>query len=231
MTARRLLGTAIGMALIAGALAVLTPSVGDSWSALRHPQATADQVGPDVLVLHLTGLLAWLVWAWGVTGLTLTAASALPGSAGRLASGTLRRVLPAGARRVAAVALGVGLGLAPPVLGVAIGPAGGTAVAQESAQGPSNEALVPDWPVTPLPAAGDLPDWPQAPAAGEHVVVRGDCLWDIAERRLATSAGRDPGPAEVAAAVRAWWQANADVIGADPDRLLPGQVLRPPALP
>jgi nucleoid-associated protein YgaU len=65
--------------------------------------------------------------------------------------------------------------------------------------------------------------------AGEHVVLRGDCLWEIAERRLAHD-----GPyttAEVATAVHAWWQANADVIGPDPDRLLPGQVLRPPALP
>jgi hypothetical protein len=32
----------------------------------------------------------------------------------------------------------------------------------------------------------------------------------------------------VAAATHAWWQANVDVIGPDPDRLLPGQVLVPP---
>jgi nucleoid-associated protein YgaU len=32
----------------------------------------------------------------------------------------------------------------------------------------------------------------------------------------------------VAAAVDAWWHANAAVIGPDPDLLLPGQVLRPP---
>ena len=34
--------------------------------------------------------------------------------------------------------------------------------------------------------------------------------------------------AEIARAVHAWWTANADVIGPDPDQLLPGQVLRPP---
>jgi hypothetical protein len=28
--------------------------------------------------------------------------------------------------------------------------------------------------------------------------------------------------------VDAWWSANADVIGPDPDLLLPGQVLQPP---
>jgi nucleoid-associated protein YgaU len=80
----------------------------------------------------------------------------------------------------------------------------------------------------PTAPAADL-DWP-ALAAGEHVVVRGDCLWDIAEAWLAE---QHPGAAvtapEVARAVHAWWQANTDVLGADPDLLLPGQVLRPPA--
>ena len=117
MTARRLLGTAIGMAAVAAALGALTPSACETWTALRHPQTTTDLAGPDVLVLHLTGLLAWSVWSWGVLGLALTAASALPGPAGRLASGAVARVLPAAARRAAAVALGVGLGLTAPSTG------------------------------------------------------------------------------------------------------------------
>lgn len=244
MTARRLLGTAIGMAAVAVALGALTPSAGETWTALRHPQTTTDLAGPDVLVLHLTGLLAWSVWSWGALGLALTAASALPGPAGRLASGAVARVLPAAARRAAAVALGVGLGLTAPATGPAPGPAGtGTAVAQEVAPGAAVQDTVPDWPAAspPGPPAGTpgspgppsvgLPDWPHAAGAGDHVVVRGECLWDIAERRLTGADGRNPRPAEVAAAVRAWWQANAEVIGPDPDHLLPGQVLRPPAHP
>lgn len=89
-----------------------------------------------------------------------------------------------------------------------------------------------DWPGGPetgqAGAPLPVPDWP-GPAAGEHVVLRGDCLWDIARDWLT---GRRPGhpvaDAEIAAAVQAWWQANAAVIGPDPDLLLPGQVLRPP---
>ncbi|OMQ14114.1 hypothetical protein A7K94_0218960 [Modestobacter sp. VKM Ac-2676] len=41
------------------------------------------------------------------------------------------------------------------------------------------------------------------------------------------TAGRRP-PAATAAAVADWWQTNADVIGPDPDLLLPGQVLQAP---
>ena len=227
MSTRRLLGTAIGMAGIAGALAALTPPPAEAWHALSSPQATADSAGADVLVLHLAGLLAWLVWAWGALGIALTAATTLPGLAGELAAGTLRRVLPAGARQAAAIAVGVGLGIAPPALGVAAGAVGSTASAQEVLG--ELRSPVPDWPSPAVDA--ELPDWPPAARAGEHVVVRGDCLWSIAEHRLATGTGQRPTPTEVATAVQAWGQANADVIGPDPDLLLPGQVLRPPVLP
>ncbi|TFV52298.1 LysM domain-containing protein [Blastococcus sp. TF02A-35] len=233
MSIHRLLGTVVGMAAVAALLVALSPSAGASVAALGRPQATADAAGADALVLHVVGLLAWAVWAWGAVGLALTAASALPGLAGGLASGVLRRVLPAGARQAAALALGIGLGVAPPVLATAVVWAAPAAAAAEE---PVPGAGVPDWPGAPSPTvahaghdAGSLPDWPQAPVAGEHVVVRGDCLWDIAERRLADASGTAPAPADVARAVRAWWQANADVVGPDPDLLQPGQVLRPPS--
>lgn len=246
MSPRRLVGTALGMTGIAGVLVALTPALPDSFAALRAAQRTADVAGADVLVLHTVGLLAWLVWSWGALGLLLTALSAAPGAAGAVAGGALRALLPRGARRAAALALGVGLGLAPPVLGTAVGvlaatPAAASADAPSAVPAPWAEDAAPDWPAVPPASppvtddghrAGDLlPDWPAAPEAGEHVVVRGDCLWRIAERRLTADAGHAPTPAEVATAVRAWWAANADVIGPDPDRLLPGQVLRPPLLP
>jgi hypothetical protein len=63
------------------------------------------------------------------------------------------------------------------------------------------------------------------------VVVRGDCLWHIAAARLTERRASPPSDAEVAAEAHAWWAANTDVIGPDPDLLLPGQVLRPPAAP
>ena len=53
----------------------------------------------------------------------------------------------------------------------------------------------------------------------------------LGHRRRAPAPTGSAGPpptAETARATSAWWAANAAVIGADPDVLLPGQVLRPP---
>ncbi|WP_423462221.1 LysM peptidoglycan-binding domain-containing protein [Promicromonospora sp. MS192] len=71
------------------------------------------------------------------------------------------------------------------------------------------------------------------------VVEPGDTLWSIAAARLtdeATAADRDPGTdptagataGEIAAAVQRWHQANRQTIGADPDLIRPGTVLRVP---
>jgi hypothetical protein len=245
VSVRRLALTVAAMGLIAVALAALTPGFSAMTSGLRSAQRTADTTGPDVLVLSAAGLLAWAVWAWGMLGLALTAATALPGMTGRAASLAVHVVLPAGARRSAALALGLGLGVAGPLLGTAsvlMAPPASAAV--PAADLPS----VPDWPVSIASAdTAPVPDWP-APAspqqdgavpdrptgdrtAGSHVVVRGDCLWHIAADRLREQQGRAPTDGEVALAVRAWWTANAAVIGPDPDLLLPGQVLRPPSPP
>lgn len=59
-------------------------------------------------------------------------------------------------------------------------------------------------------------------AAPKGIVVhRGDTLWAIAARDL----GPEATDAEVAAHWPRWHAANREVIGADPDRILPGQVL------
>lgn len=244
MSLRRLGATAAAMALVAAALVALTPDIAAMAGTLAAAQRTADTAGPDVLVLSAAGLLAWAVWAWGALGLALTAASALPGMLGTAARGTLHVVLPAGARRSAALALGLGLGVAGPLLGTAalITP---TPAAATDAWVPPSATGLPDWPAAALPdrpaaaalpdrpagaTAAPAPDWPTAaPVAGAHVVVRGDCLWHIASDRLLAEHGRTPTDGEVAAATQAWWQANAEVIGPDPDVLLPGQVLTPPA--
>ena len=241
MSVRRLLLTAAAMAAVAVALTALAPGLPAMVEALAHPQRTVDQAGADAVVLAGAGLLAWLCWGWGALGLTLTAASALPGLFGGVARLALQVVLPAGARRSATALLGLGLGVAGPLAGVAL-PSTPTASA---AVGSGTVDPVPDWPSTAAPdwpafnsATGDtVPDWPTAdvpdrppsPATGSHVVVRGDCLWSIAETRLLEEEGRTPSSGAVAAAVHAWWTANSAVIGLDPDRLLPGQVLLPPA--
>jgi nucleoid-associated protein YgaU len=235
MTGRRLTLTTAAMAGIAVALTALSPDPAAAVSTLARAQQTLDTAGPEALVDALVGLLAWGVWGWGALGLLLTAGGALPGAVGVLARSIARHVLPVAVRRSAAIALGVGVGLAAPLV-LPPSPAGAS---------PSTVGA-PDWPAAPehpQPSApGDpadpVPDWPQpsapdrpaTPAASAHVVVPGDCLWDLAEARLRLEGGR-PDDAAVAAATHAWWTANASVIGADPDLLLPGQVLHAPDRP
>ncbi len=187
MPIRRLGVTSTGMALVAWTLASLTPDIAAMAETLAAAQHTADTAGPDVLVLSAAGLLAWAVWAWGALGLALTAASALPGLLGGAARVALHVTLPAGARRSAALALGLGLAVAGPVLGTATLVAPTPAAALEAGTPPST-AGVPDWPAVPnaLPVPdrptsatprSPTPDWPSAAApADAHVVVRGDCL-------------------------------------------------------
>ncbi|MGC5583307.1 LysM peptidoglycan-binding domain-containing protein [Ornithinimicrobium sp. W1665] len=66
-----------------------------------------------------------------------------------------------------------------------------------------------------------------APGPGrEQVVVhRGDSLWSIAARHLGVHAT----DADVAEAWPRWYDTNREVVGDDPDHLLPGQVLVVPA--
>jgi len=62
------------------------------------------------------------------------------------------------------------------------------------------------------------------PAARLYIVRRGDTLWLVAERQV-------PGQGRPAV-VRTWktiWSINQDVIGPDPNLILPGQRLRLPA--
>lgn len=243
MSIRRLLCTVTVMAAIGVLLHAVTPAPAEVLLALTHPQRLADTAGADAVVLCLAGALAAAVWAWGALGLLLTAAGAVPGAVGAAARLLARAVLPAGARKAAALALGVGIGLGGPLL------TGTALAAPPAASAAPDSAPVPDWPVGTVPAAppastapaappadtpppaAPVPDWPAPLPAGTHVVLRGDCLWTIADRWLRTGTAHAPTDAEIATAVRAWWRANEGVIGPDPDLLLPGQVLHAPLQP
>lgn len=230
MSRSRLAVTSAVMAAVAVGLREVTPDLTALTDGGLDLQRLVDTAGPEGLLLTGVAAGAWLAWTWGALGLVLTALSALPGLAGAAARVLLGRVLPASARRAAALALGVGLVTAPALTGCTAPPPGPAVVLAADARTTS----VPDWPAPPAPASGSpapgaaVPDWP-APAPGDHVVLRGECLWSIAEADLRARTGLDPRPADVAAAVQRWWTTNADVIGDDPDLLLPGQVLRPPA--
>ena len=246
MSLSRWTATLLVLAGTAWALAVLGPGAEQVRQVVTAPQQLVDTTGPDALLVPVAAAAGWLCWGWGVLGLLLTAASSLPGAGGRAADLALGVLLPAGARRLAAVAVGLSLGTgATGLIATPASPPGLTLAAA------ADGSVVPAGPGAPTLTVGadrtvDQPggapaDWPEArdtppaagPAATDRVVLRGDCLWDIAAGWLAAQR-TDPdaaavSDADVLAAVQAWWQANAAVIGPDPDLLLPGQVLTPPA--
>lgn len=94
---------------------------------------------------------------------------------------------------------------------------------------------LPDWSPTTRTLPGVIPS-PQAhpstafvrsePTSGV-VVTRGNTLWDIAASALEPGATN----AEIAAHWPQWYEANRQVIGSNPDFLLPGQILQPPPPP
>jgi nucleoid-associated protein YgaU len=87
---------------------------------------------------------------------------------------------------------------------------------------------VPDIPpvaAEPTPPAPPVRLVAAVPRTDEVVVRRGDSLWQIAGRALSG----DATDAEIATEWPRWYEANRDVVGDDPDLLLPGTVLRPPA--
>jgi nucleoid-associated protein YgaU len=76
-----------------------------------------------------------------------------------------------------------------------------------------------------------LPDRPHGtgsrvkdPPVSGYRVRPGDCLWTVARTHLLPGTGER----RIAAEWPRWYAANADVIGDDPDLLLPGTVLRAP---
>jgi len=227
MSAARWAGTTAVMCGFAWALRLLGPGLREISAGLTDAQGLVDRAGADALVLAVGTALGWLVWAWGALGLLLTALSTVPGACGRLAGLLVAGLLPRAARQVAALALGVGLSTVAPVA-LPIGAPLAVATATDTGVAPALVDLAaPDWPGAPTTST-PVPDWPQA-TAEDRVVLRGDCLWDIAADHLQRQHPEAPiGAADVQRAVHAWWLANADVIGPDPDLLLPGQVLRPP---
>jgi nucleoid-associated protein YgaU len=97
-------------------------------------------------------------------------------------------------------------------------PAGGSA--DEPSAPPAAPPASPDPAAAPVTAAAPL-----AMEASSGVVVRpGDSLWSIAADQLPD----DATPARIDATWRAWYRANRDIIGPDPNLVMPGQVLYAP---
>lgn len=222
----------IASVLDVAALALLWPRWPSVVSDLGDPGDWAARSGADEVVATLARLALWTVGVWLGIGLLALAVSRLPGALGTAGRRVGECALPAVLRRIVTGAVGLGV-LAAPVAAVA-GPVP-TAGASLSA------VVAPAWPgTTTQPGAAPLtrpdapvppPAWPgertDAASAGAKppVVVRpGDSLWVIAARRLAAGATDE----QVATAWPRWYAGNRFVIGADPELIRPGQVLRAP---
>jgi len=189
-----------------------------------------------------------LILAWCGLGLLLAVAGTvlqLTGHA-RFAAAAFA-ASPAFLRRLVAALLGLHLLTAPaatasvPVAGAGPGAPAASApdngvpdpyfsVPDGSVPGRNAVDVDPSWqPSAPEPAPGPATGRSPAPERQSDpatIVVRaGDTLWDIAARDLGILAT----DAEVARHWPRWYAANRAVIGADPQLLLPGQVLSPPA--
>ncbi|WP_315097585.1 LysM domain-containing protein [uncultured Cellulomonas sp.] len=251
--ARRQVGTTTGLlvgVLATGSLAVVL--------AVRLRAGLLDSTGPwrvdTVVELGVTaiGLVVALWLACSALLATTCLVARAAGASWHVGERLVHRYAPQLVRRALAVAVGATLGLgavtgasaaaptpAPPTAAASVASDDGSVdlgwVVTEAPADPRPAPSV-TTPAAPATAATPPPDVPvltaapapaadQAPTTGSTVVVApGDSLWGIAARHLPAGAT----DAEVAAAWPRWYEANATVIGADPDVILPGQVLTVP---
>jgi hypothetical protein len=220
-----------------GALVTLRPH-GSLIARLRHPASWIAQVGADRVVATLCATGIWLAAAWLALGIAGATVAALPGSIGRVGHRVARAVLPRTLYRIVAGAAGLGVLLSPVLASGAPAPRPGSAVAAmptPTPQWPSDAPVpVPLWPTNPAARPTRTPEHRRAQPSrsAPHrsqpqpvVVRRGDTLWRIAADHLPGH----PSAQRIAASWPRWYAANRAVIGADPDLIVPGQHLYPPA--
>lgn len=225
-------------AALSGLLALLAagPAPSALWRTAWSPAPGAD---PTEAVVAAAAVIGELLAGFLVTAIALLLTARVPGAIGRSAGRLAGWVLPAVLRRALEVVLGAGLTAA------AVGSAPALAAAPP-APPPAASAPVAapdlDWPSPATGRAAASPAQPTAAAAAVptalpgaqpsdgHVVVRpGDTLWGLAEGQLRARDGATPDAARIAASWPAWWAANREVVGDDPDLILPGTALHPPS--
>ena len=223
---------------------------------LAAPTDWVERVGLDGAAGVLAAAALWLTAAWLALGLCASVLAGAPGATGRMADQLARAVLPRALYRAAAAAVGLGVVLTPVAAG-AYAPARQVPAPGRSAIGvsaPSPGAPSATLPAPVLPSSPSSPSSPSRPPAhpparhpsppsspsppppppqspppagsGQQVLVRpGDSLWRIAAQHLPP----DAPPAAIARAWPRWYATNRAVIGADPNRIMPGQELHAPA--
>lgn len=233
----------LGLAMV---LWLLAPAPREVWDLVRAPQAYVDASGADAAAVVLASALLSVLC--GV--LAVAVAAAAVGELHQSSAGVRSAVRPV--MQLAALMVGAA------VLPAACAPVGAPASTSTSSPADPTQDAAPtvidqfDWPAAgaeqaPPATTTQPPDPSQAPPSGDpaapeaspgaddasatgsatYTVTSGDCLWSIAAALLGPGASL----ADIADAVDDLWLANAAVIGADPDRLLPGQVLQLPFPP
>jgi nucleoid-associated protein YgaU len=238
-----LAGVSLAAAAAVGSVFLITAR--DAWAAI----ASEGPAGPADGILLVVALGGTFLSLWLGLGMTLSALSALPGALGQDCSALADRLAPAAARKIVAFVLGTTL-TAALVPGTAVARTGleaprpGLVVAAQIAFGGLADAapdasfrLVSD--AVPAVDGAPPPSWsperhssPQRRMSPERrasptdgvAVRRGDTLWSIAAHHL--------GPAATSADIdgewHRWFAANREVIGDDPNLIVPGQLLSTP---
>jgi LysM repeat protein len=138
-------------------LALARPDVDAIGSALTHLPTAVAAEGPDAVLGPLATGALWLCALWIGLALTSVAAGALPGLLGRIGRRTGALVAPVAARRLLAVALGLGVGFAPIAAFAAV----------PSPTATPRPSVVTTWPTTPdqsaTPLTSATPDQRTAP--------------------------------------------------------------------
>jgi nucleoid-associated protein YgaU len=201
-----LVGTAVVAALAPGTAAAAQPAPAGHTVTTTWLTGGPDTPGPDPSFRPLDG-----------TASSTAPATSSPSAAPTAASGPITTSMP--------TSLPTSKPTGPPT---ATGSFVGPTLPSRPAAGSSTPTA--STPTTEPRGLGPLQRTPASPAGGtgDHVVVRGDSLWDIAAARLGPGASR----AQIAREWQRWYAANRVVIGPDPDHIEPGQQLvAPSALP
>jgi hypothetical protein len=208
-----------GWVLIAASAGLL------GWWAPDAPRLVGDLTGssfPQAL-LALGTLVTLVLAGWVVAIALLVAAGASSRVVGLITPRLLRHALLAGA----ASALVLGPAHAERGAGTDTGlrhTVSGLPLPDRPDTSPPRARTTPNEPIPAAEPAEPVAPLPVAEPSDAVVVRPGDTLWAIAARSLP----RDASDAQIAAATRAWHDANRQVVGPDPHLIFPAQRLVPP---
>ncbi|GAA2171861.1 hypothetical protein GCM10009784_00110 [Arthrobacter parietis] len=236
-------GSVLAILLLGSALAFGGKTLAEAQALSTTGSGLSTVVGAGVAILGAL-VLAW----WSLSFCFAILAELLRRQGRPQAAQRIGSLAPIFMRRAACLALGVNLITVPCAhAGTAVAPLSSAAVQASAGQVNGGEeisnlnpqwvpveapqVLKPSWQPSAQPTAGGLlvkdpRDSGSAPGAGpeEMVVQPGDSLWSLTARHLGPAAS----DAKVAEIWPHWYAANRDVIGDNPELLLPGQILHPP---